>query len=130
MLKASLALHGSRSPGLESHADEEPTMQPGYSPKVVLHRIPVTDANTSTPTSSPARVSTTASRPPADHQVRAVIYGQIFVLCKLLVFIINESSIVQFSQNSPPISSLDDKDPVQVSQFFLDDIFTEVVDPD
>lgn len=38
---------------------------------------------------------------------------------------------MQFSQNSPPISNLDDdKDPVQVSQFFLDDIFTEVVDPD
>ncbi|XP_048045001.1 transcription factor TFIIIB component B'' homolog isoform X3 [Megalobrama amblycephala] len=104
MLKASLALHGSRSPGLESHADEEPPLLPRYSPKVVLHRIPVTDANISTSTSSPARVSTAASRQPADHQ---------------------------FSENSLPISSLDtDKDPVQVSQFFLDDIFTEVVDPD
>ncbi|XP_056126002.1 uncharacterized protein LOC130103727 [Rhinichthys klamathensis goyatoka] len=102
MPKASLALHGSRSPGLELHADEEPLVPPGYSPKIVLHRVPITDANTLT--SSPARVSTTASRPPADHQ---------------------------FSQNSPPISNLDaDEDPVQVSQFFLDDIFTEVVDPD
>lgn len=104
MPKASLASYGSRSPGLESPDDEEPPVPLGYSPKVVLHRIPITDANTSTPTSSPARVSTTASRPLADHQ---------------------------FSQNSPPVSSLDaNKDPVEVSQFFLDDIFTEVVDPD
>ncbi|KAG1937241.1 transcription factor TFIIIB component B'' [Pimephales promelas] len=102
MPKVSLALRGSRSPGLEMHADEEPPVPPGYSPKIVLHRVPITDANTLA--SSPARVSTTASQPPADHQ---------------------------FSQNSPPISNLDaDKDPVQVSQFFLDDIFTEVVDPD
>lgn len=135
MLKASLALHGSRSPGLESHADEEPPLLSGYSPKVVLHRIPVTDVNTSTSTSSPARVSTAASRQPADHQVCAVICNQITVLCtllSLLFFFINiTSSIMQFSENSLPISSLDtDKDPVQVSQFFLDDIFTEVVDPD
>ncbi|XP_077087626.1 uncharacterized protein bdp1 isoform X3 [Siphateles boraxobius] len=104
MPKASLALHGTRSLGLELHADEKPPVPPGYSPKIVLHRVPITDANMPTSSSSPARVSTTASRPLADHQ---------------------------FSQNSPPISNLDaDKDPVQVSQFFLDDIFTEVVDPD
>ncbi|KAK7173497.1 hypothetical protein R3I93_003346 [Phoxinus phoxinus] len=103
MPNAPLALQGSRSPGFELHADEEPPVPPGYSPKIVLHRVPITDA--STPTSSPARVSTTASRPPAGHQM--------------------------FSQNSPPISNLDaDKDPVQVSHFFLDDIFTEVVDSD
>lgn len=75
MAKASLALHGSRSPALELHADEEPPVPPGYSPKIVLHRVPIT--------SSPARVSTTASRPPADHQVHAVICDQIIVLLSL-----------------------------------------------
>lgn len=80
MPKASLALHESRSPGLELHA-EEPPVPPGYSPKIVLHRVPITDANT--PTSSPVRVSTTVSRPPADHQVHAVIYDQIIVLLSL-----------------------------------------------
>ncbi|XP_067294392.1 transcription factor TFIIIB component B'' homolog isoform X2 [Pseudorasbora parva] len=102
MPKVSLASHGSRSPGLESDADEGPPVPLGYSPKVVIHRIPITDANTSTSTSSPARVTTTASQPPVDHQF-----------------------------SSPPVSSLDtSKDPVEVSQFFLDDIFTEVMDPD
>lgn len=81
MAKASLALHGSRSPGLELHADEEPPVPPGYSPKIVLHRVPITDVNT--PTSSPARVPTTASRPPVDHQVHAVIYDQIIGLLSL-----------------------------------------------
>ncbi|KAF4113014.1 transcription factor TFIIIB component B'' homolog isoform X2 [Onychostoma macrolepis] len=106
MDKASLVLHGSRTSGLESHADEEPPMPPGYSPRVVLHRIPLTatDENTSTPTLSPARMSTTTSRTLADHQS---------------------------PQNSPPVSGLDaDKNPDQVSHFLLDDIFTEVVDPD
>ncbi|XP_016332091.1 uncharacterized protein LOC107680617 isoform X3 [Sinocyclocheilus anshuiensis] len=106
MDKASLALRGSRSSGLESHADEEPPLLPGYSPRIVLHRIPLTatDENISTPTSSPASVSTTPSRTQADHQS---------------------------PQNSPPVSSLDaDKNPDQVSHFLLDDIFTEVVDPD
>ncbi|XP_016305020.1 transcription factor TFIIIB component B'' homolog [Sinocyclocheilus anshuiensis] len=106
MHEASLVLHGSRSSGLESHADEEPPVLPGYSPRVVLHRIPLTatDENTSTPTSSPARVSTTPSRTSADHQS---------------------------PQNSPPVSDVDaDKNPVQVSHFLLDDIFTEVVDSD
>jgi len=78
MPKVSLALHGSRSPGLEMHADEEPPVPPGYSPKIVLHRVPITDANTVA--SSPARVSTTASQPPADHQVHALIYDKIIVL--------------------------------------------------
>ncbi|KAL0192976.1 hypothetical protein M9458_011272, partial [Cirrhinus mrigala] len=56
--------------GLEPHADEELPVPSGYSPKVVLHRIPLTatDENTSTPTSSPVRASTTPSRTPADHQ--------------------------------------------------------------
>ncbi|KAL1274816.1 hypothetical protein QQF64_027630 [Cirrhinus molitorella] len=106
MHKASLALHGSRSSGSESHADEEPPVPPEYSPKVVLHRIPLTatDENTSTPTSSPARASTTPPRTSANHQS---------------------------PQNSPPVSGLDaHKNPDQVSHFLLDDIFTEVVDPD
>ncbi|XP_073695630.1 uncharacterized protein bdp1 [Garra rufa] len=104
MHKASLALHGSS--GLESHADDEPPVPPGYSPRVVLHRIPLTtaDENTFTPTSSPARVSTTPSRTTGGHQS---------------------------PQNSPPVSGLDaQKNPDQVSHFLLDDIFTEVVDPD
>uniref|UniRef100_A0A9J8B9S8 Myb-like domain-containing protein n=1 Tax=Cyprinus carpio carpio TaxID=630221 RepID=A0A9J8B9S8_CYPCA len=106
MHQASMVLNGSRSSGLESDADEEPSVPSGYSPRVVLHRIPLTatDENTSTPTSSPARVSTTPSRTSADHQS---------------------------PQNSPPVSDLDaDKNPVQVSHFLLDDIFTEVVDSD
>ncbi|XP_059403153.1 transcription factor TFIIIB component B'' homolog [Carassius carassius] len=100
------ASHGSRSSGLESQSDEQPPVLPGCSPRVVLHRIPLTatDENTSTPTSSPARVSTTPSQTSADHQS---------------------------PQNSPPVSDLDaDKNPVQVSHFLLDDIFTEVVDSD
>ncbi len=86
MDNASLVLHGSRSSGLESHADEEPPMLQGYSPRVVLHRIPLTatDENISTPTSSPVRVSTTPSRTPADHQVHAVIYNCImYIICDL-----------------------------------------------
>lgn len=52
-------------------------------------------------------------------------------IIKPLFFFINITSSIMQSENSLPISSLDtDKDPVQVSQFFLDDIFTEVVDPD
>uniref|UniRef100_A0A9J7YUG2 Myb-like domain-containing protein n=1 Tax=Cyprinus carpio carpio TaxID=630221 RepID=A0A9J7YUG2_CYPCA len=99
MDKASLALHGSRSSGLGS------PMPPGYSPRVVLHRIPLkaTDENISTHTSSPTRVSTTPSRTQAH----------------------------QSPQNSPPVSSLDaDEIPDQVSHILLHDIFTEVVDPD
>ncbi|XP_026067122.1 uncharacterized protein LOC113049195 isoform X2 [Carassius auratus] len=93
------------SSGLGSHADEEPPMLPGYSPRVVLHRIPLTatEENISTPTSSPPRAFTSPSRTQAEHQSL---------------------------QNSPPVSSLDsDKNPDQVSHFLLDDIFTEVVDP-
>ncbi|XP_043096757.1 transcription factor TFIIIB component B'' homolog isoform X2 [Puntigrus tetrazona] len=91
-----MALHGSRSSGLES------PMPPGYSPRVVLHRIPLTtDENISVPVSSPARVCTTPSRTRADHP------------------------------NNPPVSSLKaEKNPEQVSHFLLDDIFTEVVDAD
>lgn len=49
----------------------------------------------------------------------------------LVVFINATSSVVQSPQNSPPVSDLDaDKNPVQVSHFLLDDIFTEVVDSD
>ncbi len=94
MDKASLVLHGSRSSGLESHADEEPPMLPGHLPRVVLHRIPLTatDENISTPTSSPARVSTTPSRTPADHQVHAVIYNQIIALCTLFVTLDHKTS--------------------------------------
>ncbi|XP_052448202.1 transcription factor TFIIIB component B'' homolog isoform X2 [Carassius gibelio] len=100
------ASHGRRSSGSESQTDEQPPVLPGCSPRVVLHRIPLTatDENTSTPTSSPARVSSTPSRTSADHQS---------------------------PQNSPPVSDLDaDKNPAQVSHFLLDDIFTEVVDSD
>ncbi|XP_052413804.1 transcription factor TFIIIB component B'' homolog isoform X3 [Carassius gibelio] len=93
------------SSGLGSHADEEPPMLPGYSPRVVLHRIPLTatEENISTLTSFPPRAFTSPSRTQAEHQSL---------------------------QNSPPVSSLDaDKNPDQVSHFLLDDIFTEVVDP-
>ncbi|XP_059405258.1 transcription factor TFIIIB component B'' homolog [Carassius carassius] len=94
------------SSGLGSHADEEPPMLPGYSPRVVLHRIPLTATNEkiSMPTSSPPTVFTSPPRTQAE---------------------------LQSLQNSPPVSSLDaDKNPDQVSHFLLDDIFTEVVDPD
>ncbi|XP_021332287.1 uncharacterized protein bdp1 isoform X3 [Danio rerio] len=92
---SSLALLGSRSPGFELQAGEETHVPSGFSPKIVLHRIPIT------PTSSPARAPT-ASQTSADGQ----------------------------SPQSSPSAGESSKDPVQVSQFFLDDIFTEVEDTD
>ncbi|XP_051955209.1 transcription factor TFIIIB component B'' homolog [Xyrauchen texanus] len=103
--KASLPLHGSTSTVLASCADEEPPMPSGNWPKVVLSRIEIkaTDADISIPTASPARVSTTASQKLSEHQ----------------------------SPHSSPLNSglEGEEEPGQVSQFFLDDIFTEV-DPD
>ncbi|XP_056314160.1 uncharacterized protein LOC130229400 isoform X2 [Danio aesculapii] len=90
---SSLALLGSRSPGFELQAGEETRVPSGYSPKIVLHRIPIT------PTSSPASL---ASQTSADGQ----------------------------SPQCSPSAGESAKDPVQVSQFFLDDIFTEVEDTD
>ncbi|XP_051525573.1 transcription factor TFIIIB component B'' homolog [Myxocyprinus asiaticus] len=105
MHKAFLPLHGSTSTGLESCADEEPPVPSGNWPKVVINRMEIkaTDADTSMPTASPARVSAAASQKLSEHQ----------------------------SPHSSPLNSGldDDEEPGQVSQFFLDDIFTEV-DPD
>ncbi|KAI7812634.1 hypothetical protein IRJ41_006057 [Triplophysa rosa] len=96
----------SRIIGLESHAAHEPTMPSDGWPKVLLNRMNImaTDADTSTSTSSPPRVSTTAYRPLDDYQS---------------------------PQGSPHNSGLNTGDePASVSQFFLHNIFTEVVDPD
>ncbi|KAL6465535.1 hypothetical protein MHYP_G00256680 [Metynnis hypsauchen] len=85
-------------------------------PKVVLPRVKLrtTDAgsssDSSTPTSSPVRVSTCASQP---------------VTPKL------KKSPAVTPKQSPPMSSEDTEDePSKVSQFFLCDIFTEVEDED
>lgn len=69
--------------GLESQAAQEPVMPSDGWPKVLLNRINIkaTDADTSTPTSSPPRVSTTAYQPLDDYQVHFKIYKQIIVMC-------------------------------------------------
>nr|XP_055056058.1 transcription factor TFIIIB component B'' homolog isoform X5 [Misgurnus anguillicaudatus] len=95
-----------RMTGFASHAAQEPAMPAGAWPKVVLNRmnIKAIDADSSTPTSSPARASTSAYQPLDDYQS---------------------------PHSSPHESDLDaDEEPASVSQFFLDDIFTEVVDED
>lgn len=62
--------------GLGSHAAQELTMPPGGWPKVLLNRIKIstTDADTSSSTSSPSRVSTTAYQPLDNYQVLSGIY--------------------------------------------------------
>ncbi|XP_056603359.1 uncharacterized protein LOC130420212 [Triplophysa dalaica] len=95
----------SRKIGLESHAAQEETMPSDGWPKVLLNRINImdTDADTSTSSSSPPRASSMAYRPPDDYQS---------------------------PQGRPHNSGLNAGDePASVSQFFLDNIFTEVEDP-
>ncbi|XP_065123135.2 uncharacterized protein bdp1 [Paramisgurnus dabryanus] len=92
----------SRMTGFASHAAQEPAMLPSAWPKVVLNRmnIKAIDADSSTSTSSPARASTSTYQPLDDYQS---------------------------PHSNPPESDSDAvEEPTSVSQFFLDDIFTEV----
>ncbi|KAA0717364.1 Transcription factor TFIIIB component B'' -like protein [Triplophysa tibetana] len=98
-------INDSRKIGLESHAAQEETMPSDGWPKVLLNRVNImaTDADSSTSSSSPPRASSTAYRPLDDYQS---------------------------PKGRPNNSGLNDGDePASVSQFFLDDIFTEVEDP-
>ncbi|TRY89083.1 hypothetical protein DNTS_004564 [Danionella cerebrum] len=91
MHQSPLPFCGGRNPRLEVETGEVPDVSPGHSPKVVLHRMPLSTSGAKTSPSAGVSRSQTDYLSP----------------CK-----------------SPGV------DPEQVSQFYLDNIFTEVVETD